>query len=405
MGLVLAWVLRRQRWVGTLLAAATLGAHGAPAAAALGARPHPTWMTNGPVRAMARSGNVLWIGGQFSQLREKPPGQGGRVIAVSNLAALDARSGRPIAGLSLPAVTGPNAIVYALRVARGQLYVGGLFDSVAGARRTNLARVDAASGRLDATFHPVIGTVWSLASDGSRLYVGGGFLRVDGQTRTRLAAFDLPAGTLDSGWRPAADDRVRDLALDVRAGALFAVGNFKHVAGPDGVWQARNSVARIALTAGKVAPWVAGCPCSTSLDGLGVAVGGTRVYVGMGGSDWVAAYSVASGRQIWRTDTNGQAQDVAIMGERLIVGGHFTLAAPTSGVSYDCYHHPSDCVSRIRLAAFSLDGVLDGGWAPPMTGAYPGVWHLLVYGTRLWAGGAFTHASGVDQERLALFAG
>src|SRR5712692_7562863 len=90
----------------------------------------PTWITNGPVRAIAQYGSVIWIGGQFTELREKPPNQGGQVIAVSNLAAIDATTGAPVPGLQMPAVTGTSPIVYALTVAGAKLYIGGSFSDV-----------------------------------------------------------------------------------------------------------------------------------------------------------------------------------------------------------------------------------------------------------------------------------
>src|SRR6476620_2737684 len=74
-----------------------------------------TWMVNGPVRAIAKVGDTVWMGGQFTELREKPVGVGGgQVINVQNLAAISATTGKPVAGLNMPAVVGPsNAVVYA----------------------------------------------------------------------------------------------------------------------------------------------------------------------------------------------------------------------------------------------------------------------------------------------------
>src|SRR5437867_2702581 len=262
----------------------------------------PTWMTNGPVRAIAHFNNVIWVGGQFTELREKPPNQGGQVIAVSNLAAIDATTGAPVPGLQMPAVTGTGSIVYALTVAGGKLYIGGSFSDVGGAAHRDLAAIDAGTGALDTSFHPDIGVVWTLAADASRLYVGGGFALANGQPRNRLAAFDLSSGT-----------------------------------------------------------------------------------------------------QIWRTDTNGQAQDVAVMGNRLIVAGHFTHVAPQPGLTFNCFDHPETCVQRMKLAALTLDGQLDMNWDPEMTGDYDGVWRVLVNAPQLYAVGEFTHVSGVDQEKVARF--
>src|SRR4028119_2180494 len=61
-----------------------------PAHAALGLReiPDKTWMTNGKVYAQALSedGRILYIGGKFNSVREKPPGTAGKTLAVNNVA-------------------------------------------------------------------------------------------------------------------------------------------------------------------------------------------------------------------------------------------------------------------------------------------------------------------------------
>jgi hypothetical protein len=479
-------------------------------------------MTNGPIRAIVQYGNIVWLGGQFTELRQNPPGQGGQVIPVSNLAAIDVNSGAPVPGLNLPIVTGPPAIapgqycsidvifaptmtgtlpgtisisdnasnspqtvsltgvgygsapgvstanpsvqglsnqvasnapvvslapatldfgmqqvgtsgsqktvkvnntgtaaltvtsvvasanydqsntcqpiVYTLTLAQGKLYIGGSFTQVGGAPHRGLAAIDAATGVVDSHFNPNIGPVWTLAADAQRIYAGGSFLMANGKPRTRLAAFAFD-GTLDSSWIPSADDRPRDMAFAPDGQSIFIVGHFKNVAGPDSVFKPRDSVARLDTNTGVVQPWIAGCPCSSQLYGIGVKIRGTAVYVGMGGSDWVASYDLNAGGQFWRTDTFGQTQDVALMGNGLVIGGHFRWVA--SGPGIDC--GTTVCVPRLRLALLSLAGILDQNWDPSMTGDYDGVWRLLVNGSQLYAAGEFHQVHNVDQERIARF--
>ena len=55
-----------------------------------------TWMTNGYVYATAQWGNVLFIGGHFTQVRSLPPGTpGGTYLKLSNLAAIDMTTSGP----------------------------------------------------------------------------------------------------------------------------------------------------------------------------------------------------------------------------------------------------------------------------------------------------------------------
>jgi hypothetical protein len=362
-----------------------------------------SWMTNGNVRAVVQYGNIIWLGGEFTELRERRPGQGGQVISVNNLAAIDVTTGAPVPGLNVPAVRGTSTvvpIVYALALAGDKLYIGGSFSTVGGAARRNLAAIDAATGAVDTQFSPNIGVVWTLAAGPTRLYVGGGFAQANGQPRKNLAAFAFD-GTLDAIWTPSADERPRDMAIAPDGKSIFIVGHFKNVAGPDGVFVPRDSAVRVETDSGNVLPWTAGCPCSTELFGLGVEVRGDRVYIGMGGSDWVASYDLNSGGQFWRTDVYGQVQDVGIMGDQLIIAGHFTHVAATPG--FDCGSLGAGCVPREKLAALSLAGFLDPDWDPSMTGDFDGVWRVLSNGPQLYGVGEFLKVHGVFQQKVARF--
>ena len=66
---------------------------GASPAQALTERPGNTYTTNGKVYATALSedGRTLYIGGQFSEVRERPSGTTGKSLAVDNVAAIAER--------------------------------------------------------------------------------------------------------------------------------------------------------------------------------------------------------------------------------------------------------------------------------------------------------------------------
>src|SRR5918999_1017685 len=129
--------------------------------AALGLRPTPdqTWMTNGNVYAQALSADkkTLYIGGEFTQLRENPVGQGGKVFKVNNVAAIDVASGTPIREWHPNVNNGDAATeVRALAVMNRRVYIGGRFNAVDGQPRRNLAAVDVNIGKVS-SFAPTVG--------------------------------------------------------------------------------------------------------------------------------------------------------------------------------------------------------------------------------------------------------
>jgi hypothetical protein len=366
--------------------------------------PDTTWHVNGPAWAIVKAGDTIYLGGQFSELREKPLGlDGGQVKSVSNLAAIDATTGAPAPGVEVPKFTGTGSIVYALTVADGKVWIGGRFTSADGQTRINIASINAETGALT-NFNPrVSGTVWALADDGSKVYAGGKFTKVKGQPRNRLAAFSID-GTLDLDWIPSADNKVQDVAVTPDKSGLFITGLFSSVSNPDGNPHARNRIARLSTATGRDEGWVPGGPAiSNNVIGMGVNTVANRLYWAIGGPDWAAAFNVDTGARLWKTETDGTVDDVVEMGDRVIIGGHFLLVGPQPG-GPGCATHPEDCVRHVRIAALSMDGVLDQTWDPKLHGQFGGVveWEgareFLVDGDRLWIAGEFFKITGVWQN-------
>ena len=95
-------------------------------------------MTNGKVYATALSGDgkVLYIGGEFTEVRQKS----GVSRKVSNVAAINVKTGAAIRTWS-PKVTGRDAVVRSLALKNGKVFIGGNFTTVEGKPRKNLAAV------------------------------------------------------------------------------------------------------------------------------------------------------------------------------------------------------------------------------------------------------------------------
>ena len=117
----------------------------------IGEHSDPTWMTNGAVWSIIRSGGYVYVGGQFTRVRELPPGVvGGASFAANGLAQFDAVwRGRPdvdprhlVGSVRLD----QKPIVYALAAAGDKIFVGGDFGAIDGQARTNFGAVDEATG-------------------------------------------------------------------------------------------------------------------------------------------------------------------------------------------------------------------------------------------------------------------
>jgi hypothetical protein len=395
----------------------------APSArAALGLRPTPdqTWMTNGNVYAQALSADkkTLYIGGEFTQLRKNPVGQGGKVFKVNNVAAIDVATGTPIRKWH-PNVNNGNAAteVRALAVMNRRVYIGGTFNAVNGQPRRNLAAVRVNGGKVS-SFAPTVGgstsAVYTVLPSDSRLYIGGKFQKVNGKRRENLASFTLPSGSLNSTWQAQANSTVRKLKFASGRGTIFAGGAFTSVTGSDGTTAERWSLARFGTHSGNVNPWaiprraiVSGTIKRDPIPVRDFTVTPTRLYAGFGGPklNWVAAFRLDGGKfrnLVWRFRLGGNPQSLAFSPDRsrLIIGGHFGINDNDQRVCGDKYLK--------GLVAVNLDnGAVDCSWIPSLDQVkrpdYDGAWVLTTVGDYVWVGGGFIGVSGVPQTNLARF--
>ena len=143
-----------------------------PAAGAISSTPDRTYVTNGPVRAVVRAGDTIYIGGDFTQVGPR----------TSPGVAIDRANGQ--ADAALPQVSGGDGSVFAVIAdGAGGWYIGGAFTRVEGVARANLAHIEP-DGTLDAAWNPSANAgVRALVVSGSTVYAGGNFLMIDGQTR------------------------------------------------------------------------------------------------------------------------------------------------------------------------------------------------------------------------------
>jgi hypothetical protein len=394
----------------TILALAVIGCtltFGVNSALAVSSTPDLTDMVNGKVFAMVRSGNTMYIGGQFTRVLHS---NGTVAYAATNLAAIDLTTGQGIPTFAPPVTSSTTtAVVRSLAVSSdgSALYVGGAFDSLGGQPVMNLGRINLTTGLADATFHPQVTggidftIVYGMLLSPTRLYFGGDFMSVDGKVKKRVAAVDL-TGTLDPNWKASAGSKVRTLAFSSDGNTIFLGGRFTVV---DNV--SRQSIARVSTTTGALDPWaVPAGVIETPQQCFSFQVTTTTLYVGCGAHpNWAAAFRLDNGTvgsRIWRFDTVGNVEAVQLnaLGNELFIGGHFGTGRLQQQVCGG--------VSLHGLALLvAATGTVDCSWIPqeaPFGSNYQGTWQFLMTDSNLWIGGGFTTVNGVSHRGMARFA-
>lgn len=311
------------------------------------------WVTNGSVYAMAVSGNVVYMGGSFSQVG---PADGSGWVARQNLAAFDMSS-----GLALAWNPRADAAVRALTCDSGVVYVGGDFDRVGGVFRSRVAAVDEISGAVTGWNPGANGSVQALATDNTTVYAGGRFTSFGGSPRPYAAACDKATGALRTSWNPSPNSFVRSIA--VTSSTVFLGGNFSTVGG-----QNRRGLAACDA-GGALLPWDA----NVDLYVYTVVPYGNTLYVGglfnsVNGQSRrnLAAIDVASAVALpWSPETNGAVNALAVAGDTVYAGGLFStiggfprpyLSAVDrlTGVPPDCGFDPDYPVHCLTLTSDSM---------------------------------------------------
>jgi putative pyrroloquinoline-quinone binding quinoprotein len=362
--------------------------------------PDRTSMVDGRVRAIEQVGSNIWLGGSFSHVETRE----GRVLGnVDNLAVLDAQTGRPrdIA----PNLGGPGDEVFDMAVFRGDVLIAGKFPGPS-SKKENLVRVDGATGKVVRWYDaPSLKAV--LAAPKLKRVYGGGI---------SLSAFN--SGTGEELWTRArtsinpairahdSKPAYRDLELD--GNTIWAACICDAVNG-----KPAKALVKLTNTGRHVTSWYTEAGKAAFGESLVVRKG--KLYLGAGGSDFVAEFDKArGGARGWVRDTSGSTQAIEIMDGRLVIGGHFYYAADqpgdrcgegrpgdTNAQGKPTLNPNGDCLRRQGIAAYSFGGDLARVWSPTYSGSYSLVWALHVQGNTLHTGGQFKKVNGVVQNSYA----
>ncbi len=218
---------------------------------------------NGSTYSIVQVGNMVIVGGSFTQVRNA---NSSTTLTRNHVFAFDANTGQ----VSTTFNPGTNGTVYKVQQTgeANTVYLGGNFSSAAGGSNRNLLKVNVSNGQKVTSFAPptVDGQVRDLEVVGNRLFVAGKFTHLGSRAQKALGSLNATTGAYDSyftgvmaGWHrdhaahPGDITNVLAISTNPQNTELTAVGNFTSVNG-----QARSQIASFDISGGAsyaLSPW------------------------------------------------------------------------------------------------------------------------------------------------------
>jgi hypothetical protein len=374
-------------WGAALAAMVLAVTTAAPARAVVSETTSTCVETDGRISAMAATGGVVYMGGDFTRVRTT----GGTWVTRTRLAAVNMSTCALMSWAPRA-----NAAVNAIYISGASVYLAGAFTTINGLARQRVAAVRTSDGVLYTLNPRPDGEVRSMAAVGGLLYLGGDFSFVGTTARSKLAAVSMSTGKLSS-WRPVANGNVEAVRPSADGKRLYVGGRFTALAGS-------SSAAYL----GAVSP-TTGALVTTFLPRPGwpveaLGADSRAVYAAGGGEGGHLALYSATGARIGPLHvTDGDVQALAVDGDTVYAGGHFGAVCSGGtggGTPFTC----STPIDRRKLFAVSVSTGSLLGWSPDLDSSL-GVWALRVNPTahHLWAGGDFTTVNTRSLQHLAVF--
>ncbi len=372
------------------------------------------------VFAIEQIGNTIYVGGKFLEVEAAGTTNG---TAQPFLAAFHADTGRWIDWWR-PNINGP---VYALRASPdgSRLFVGGEFTSVNGTSRAGLAALNPATGQLDGSWSTVVGggnpaVVRALELQGGQLYIGGAFnfLGRNGSQVTfdNAARVDQNSGAIDAGWKPVLDGGgVWGLAASPSLNRVYLTGFFTSVSGVTQRGFAAVSKANGSRLSGFQFPHNDDRTSRHFLHDVvitngNVFIGGSQHNVAVyRESDWSLRWYHVTARRGNEPNGGGDTQDLEVFNGRVYASCHCWgwVFSETNVIVLRAngqWQEPTTTNRRQVRGLYAMDassGARIDTFQPQMSGI-AGPWALQGHSTDgcLWVGGQFSQVNNTSRKNL-----
>ena len=369
---------------------------------------------NGTVYSIVQVGNMVVVGGNFTQVRQTTSSP---IITRNRVMAFNATTG----AISTSFNPNPNNTVYKVQAAADgtSVYVGGRFSSAYGVSMpSRLFKANVATGARDATFRPgtFSGDIRDLEVIGDRLWAAGKFTHIAGVAQKALGTINATTGKKDTYFTgvfagthrdPTVYTADRTNVLQISSNPantrLVAVGNFTSVNGTS-----RSQIAQLDISGASatLAPWYTTLftsSCSRNFETIMTDVeyspngsffvvsttaawGGMSSAYGGNGCDVVARFEASStsssSKATWTAYTGGDSTwTVEVTDNVVYAGGHQSWQNNPIGANAA----NQGAVSRPGIAALNAVNGMAWSWNPTRTRGV-GVQDMLATSQGLWVG-------------------
>ena len=290
-------------------------------------------------------------------------------------------------------ISGCNGSVRVTVVSDGELFLGGFFTGCGLTSVSNIARYNLATGEFSSLGTGVNGGVHALELIGTDLYVGGSFTHAGGIAASNIAVYDTTHSD-DAGWLALGSGVNTGIQALAVIGTDLYVGGYFTMAGGRVI----NRIAVYDTTQiGNVGWSGLGNGVNVAVETLSVAgnklfVGGSFSLAGSNSMNSIAVYDTTqTGDDGWSmlgNGVNGTVFATAVIGKHLYVAGTFSEAGTSAA-------------SNIAVYNTTLSG--DAGWSELGAGLDSTVRALAVIGKDLYVGGDFIQAGSIVANNIAAY--